>query len=321
MAEKQRKTLEQLTKEINSSELGLSQEDIASLFVPEDKAPPVAGPGTNPPESGNQTGKAPVDQAPPSQDPGGGRQEQPSNINELLPEKFRDADPKQSISKIANSYAELEKELHKKSEDLSRLSKYVQELINKSPKTQPMPQQGQTPDDNSNWDWEKPRDEVRKLITEIVPQIVLAGIQQYDTYATKRQIIDEFKKQHPDVDNYRSEIAEVLREHPELDSDSNALPRIYELAKEKSQSKYKKVAEQMGIVDEDKLLAKAVELAKSKILEEVRQRKAASGALPGSTPVTPTERMATNQPQKPLTPEEELFRQMLESGPKTLNLG
>jgi hypothetical protein len=54
-----------------------------------------------------------------------------------------------------------------------------------------------------------------------------------------------------------------------------------------------------------------------RLAEKIRKRRAASGALTNSqtAPVSPTERQATPIREKPLTDDEKLFEDMMNSGP------
>ncbi len=68
-----------------------------------------------------------------------------------------------------------------------------------------------------------------------IPTGISAEIAQRQMRATQfhvfQKIIDKFKKEHPDFDEYRPEMLEILWEHPEMEHDPNALEVVYEKAK------------------------------------------------------------------------------------------
>lgn len=342
MPDKPRMTVQELTDAIHQG-LDVSDDDLAVLF---DEAPVTAGqpsPGTQ----GQTAPAAPTPQAPtvpvapPAPAPTTG---QPNELMNILPEKFRgESDPNKAVSKLAQSYGEVESELSRNRQELSQLKDYVQKMLNQGqpahqptqPVAQPqggLPELPELPKQDGEEDdisfLEKPRAESRKEALRILmsegPKIMAHMLTRYDTIKTRQVLVDEFKKTHQDFDLYREELMQVFRENPWLDQDISQLPRAYDMAKDKFAAKQRgssptsttTAQPQTQVVDVAALKAEI----KAELLEGIRKRRAAGGVTGGSAPVTPQSRTDANPRQQPQTEEDKIWDDMMNSGPANMKL-
>ena len=320
MAENKVPTLEELAEKVHSG-LELGNDEIDVLFGDvndtsiQEPAQPAPAPAPTP--------------APrvPTPEPAKGQAD--DGLLNRVPEKFRDKDAATSIEKMSKSYGEVESELARTRNDLSELQRFVQQLSTQRQQQQyaaPQRQVQQAPPEEEVDDagfYEKPVENTTKIAQREAARILAAGLMQYDQYAMKRTMVDSFKASHPDFDQFRTEMGEVLRENPQWEADPNALPRIYDAAKRKAASKLQLVQPQTqntSNVDIEKLKAEwmqeAVQKAQEQLLEGLKKRKAAAGALGGSAPTTVQQRVTTPSREKPLSFEEQLIKEMRDSGPK-----
>jgi len=343
MTDKKRMTVQELADAIHQG-LDVPDEDLAVLFDDPSATQTQPSPGTQ----GQTTTVAPTPQAPtdvsapPAPTPTTG---QPNEFLNILPEKFRgETDPKNAVSKLAQSYGEVESELSRNRQELSQLKDYVQRMLaGQQPTQQPtqsaaqptqsgLPEMPELPKQDGEEDdisfLEKPRAEARKEALRVLmnegPKIMAHMLNRYDTIKTRQVIVDEFKKTHPDFDMYRDEMMVVFRENPWLDQDITQLPRAYEMAKDKFAAKQRGVSpttpaaqtHSQPAVDVNALRASI----KAELLEEVRKRRAAGGVTGGSAPVTPQQRSNENPRQQPATEEDRIWEDMMNSGPAAMKL-
>lgn len=328
------KTLDQLVKQVQDSQQGLiSQDELMALFREEEPAASNSPPQQQPVVAAPQ----PIPQAPAASaaPPAVPVQGEPNDILGRVPEKFRDKDVATSLEKFSNSYLELEQARQKDREELARLRELVEGLSRtpastSQPQTQ-VPIQG-TPTDDIEFDdveyLEKPKETIRKTVEKMATKIAAQAISNYHNVLTetarRQQLMTDFRKEHSDFDTYVEDMRAIIQARPDLDNNPNALPTIYEFAKQRYSKRIEAMKTQLGVqpqqttmTDEVKqaLLKEATERAKKEIFEEVAKRRNASGTVPSGNPTTPQQRVEDQPREKPKTYGEELFDAMMASGP------
>lgn len=249
----------------------------------------------------------------------------------LIPEKFRSKDVPTSVKNMTKSYSELEDELRKQKDEVANMQKLVQSFIDREPSytpaapAQPVPV---APDVDDAAFFEKPTESVKK----IAAQMANAQIVAYHIAQQRQAFVDGFKAQHPDFESFRPDIMEILRARPDLDRDEKNLPLVYELAKQRYQQRIAAIRKEIGVAgsqpsttqtpqDPEAIRAAAYEQAKNEIIAELTQRRAASG-LQGSSPATsPNDRVQPRVTVQPISDEDKIIQDMLNSGPQKLKLG
>lgn len=345
MAEKG-KTIEELKDKVHNGLDLLSDEDLSLLFQ-EAESVSQAAPSEPAAQPQPSNAPAPAEPAPPAGETAKGQ----ANLMNLMPDKFKDTDEAASLQKMLKAMQEQEAELTRKSQELSQLQNVVHEL---SRPVEPMRQQIQQPqrqapepqaqevempevDDLSFLD--APVSNTRAIAEAVARQIAedtarrvaTEHIRDYDTFSMRRSTFERFRSEHPDFDSLKVEFSEACRLHPEWDNDINGLPKLYELAKTLASARrvgQPNAPASQQTVDIDKLKAEiraeveasSFEKAKQAIKEEIMKRKAASGIMSTNSGTTPAERVAPNQKTVPLTREEQVFKDMVDSGPKSLDV-
>lgn len=248
------------------------------------------------------------------------------NVMDLIPEQFRDKDVPTSLGKITKSYADLQAELTKQRDELANMNRLVKSVMEKEP--QYVPQQpvatGPADDIEDSAFFENPKEAVSKMAARIAATQILA----YHTAVQKQAYVDNFKAQNSDFENYREDIVAILRARPDLDKDERNLPLVFELAKQRKVQRLVEMKTQLGIqvppsapaLDLETIKKEAYESAMKAITEGIAKRQAASGIQGGSTPVQPNTRVQPRVTEKPLTAEDSLMQELLNSGPKKLTL-
>lgn len=343
--------LEQLREKVHAGLELLSNEESAVLFEDAEEITPQPQP-TEPQLTQPQPSIAPtpVETTPPVVEATKGQ----ANLLNLVPEKFRAEDEAASLNKMVKAMQEQEAELTRKSQELSQLQNVVQELA-KSPRaeyrpiapTQPtvQPVKVETPveepDDLGFLDQPvaSTKTIVTKIINELVPEIVkqisVEQIKDYDTFATRRSTFEKFRADHSDFDQYKSEFAEACSLHPEWDRAIDGLSKLYDFAKVLAKARggaavtpTPAVTQPTPTIDIEKLKAdiraeveaSAVEKATQNLLAEIKRRRAVAGIVSSSPASTPAERSIIQPRTEPLTPEEKEFQDMVDSGPKVLRV-
>jgi len=324
------KTLQQLADKAHSGLGGLASDaDLALLFEDELAKQEVEQP-VKTEEQPKET-----QPAPPSAEPAqtGEVEKGQADLLNLIPDKFKSENATESIAKMAKALSELEAEYTRKSQDLSQLQALVQELSRAKAAPQSVQQEPTNFQSEEQLDiddsafFEKPieatskvaRLEARREAAKLIQQALAA----YEQYSSRKMEIEKFRAAHPDFDNFRGEMLEVLREHPEWEQDITALPRIYEAAKQRAALKLQAVSPQITPDTLEKLksewMQEAIKKVHESILEEARKRRAASGML-GGTSTTVAQRVVEQPKEQPKSYEEQLFEDILASGPKKLEL-
>jgi hypothetical protein len=266
-----------------------------------------------------------------------------------VPEKFRGQDEAATLDKMLKALQDAESALTQSNQERSQLQTIVSDLTRR-PREEYRPQvqtqnQPETKKEDPEEDlddsayFDSPVQNTLKLIDkrlekrgrEIAREESTKTVQHYDTFATRRAVLERFKETHSDFDNFKNEIVEVCRMHPEWDNDLNGLPKIYEAAKTlaiaKAQSLTRPTNTSNQTVDVDKLRAEikaeveasAVEKARQGILDEIRRRRAASGIL-SSNATNVSDRVNSPGKTAPLSPEDTVLDEMIKSGPKSLGI-
>lgn len=321
MATAQRKTLEELQAEVEKG-LGLtSDEDLKALFDDVDLNTPGQTTPANPPaqhagsqatQSGNVT-------------PATG---QPVDVLTHIPEEFRDKDVPTSLGKMTKSISETRSAMSNQAKELQELRDLVESLRQPASAVphEPQPHRADQPQEDPDEDIddsmiiEKPKEMIKKLAQREAARIAIAALTQYDTAARRERAIEAFRTSHPDFDGLRDEMGAVVKEYPQLNRDPNALPKIYDLAKKRAEKKMEALRVSMGAtstpINEEEIIAKAVD----RIKQEVAKRRSASGTLPAGQGVSPDQRVTSPQRTIQKTPDEQLFDEILNSGPAKLTI-
>jgi len=348
MANEKDRSIEQLKEKVHSGLELLSDEDLTMLFQ---DAEQVAQATPTEQQATNNTSNAPkpAEPTPPVEETVKGQ----ANLMNLMPEKFKDKDDAASLQKMLKAMQEQESELTRKSQELSQLQNVVHELSRPSEAPRHMPQQPQKVqpesqtqevimpevDDLSFLDSPVTNSRAiaeavaRQVAEEVSRRISTEHIRDYDTFSMRRSTFERFRSEHPDFDNLKAEFSEACRLHPEWDNDINGLPRLYTLAKTLATARGSGQSSTTGVqnqqnIDVEKLKAEiraeveasSFEKAKQAIKEEITRRKAASGILSTNSSTTPQDRSAPSTRKLPLTKEEQIMQDMIESGPKTIDI-
>lgn len=305
--------LQELVEKVHSGLDLISDEDLNVLF--HDTKP---------------TAPSKIEEAPPapaSAEPAPPAVEAPkgqANLMDLIPAKFIEKDEAESLKKMTKSYAELEAELTRKSQELSQLQSQKR-LEVPTPEPQKVePKKIEEEVDDSGF-FDSPSANAKKIAIAAAKEVFNSEIKHYDTFSTRRSALERFRDSHPDFENFRGEVVEVCRIHPEWDQDVGALPKIYEAAKSLAIEKARKLNPAQS-VNVDELTAKitaeveasAYERARKAIMDEIQKRKSAAGIIT-STP-DPVSKLTPQSKTEPLTHSEEVFKAMMEAGPKNLGL-
>jgi len=122
---------------------------------------------------------------------------------------------------------------------------------------------------------------------------------------------------------------QVVADFPQLNKDPNALPKIYDLAKQRAAKQGEELRASLGLNEVEALRKEiqdlkaqsglTIEQAKAKLLEEIKRRRSAQGTLSGSPAVSQDSRTTTAQRTVPLSEEDKIFEDMLNSGPQKLS--
>ncbi len=314
MAERPRKTLDQLTQDVLESGISsISDADLETLFTEVDGNPPATN---NPPAStGNQ--------APATGSPGTPATGTPA------PATSGDVSPPQG--NIGASDAETKAALAQQAEEIRQLKGLIETL--KQPAIEPQVQRtdpNADPDDDIDDSMiiDKPKEMIKKMAERIAARTVILGLTHYDTQSRRERAIEQFKTTHSDFENLRGTMAQVVKEFPQLNKDPNALPRIYDLAKQRATKQGEELRTSLGLNEVDSLRREIQELkaqsgltieqAKAKLLDEIKRRRSAQGTLSGSPAVSQDSRTTTAQRTVPQTEEDKIFDDMLNSGPAKL---
>ena len=322
------KTLDDLAKQVMDTQAGLmSVEDLKVLF---EEVPQVQNPiQQTPVEPVAPTPQVPAE---PTVQPTEPVLEKPSILG-IIPDKFKDVDEKTSVEKLAKSYAELEAELKKSKGEKEELAKLVNTLSSTPQVTEPIqPSIPGTPSEevDDTLFFEKPGEASRKIATQVAANMLMAYHQSILEAQKRIKFVEEFKATHPDFETYREDVAFVLRARPDLDKSYTSLPAVYEMAKHRYATRVDKMKESLGLQPQTEPAQPAkpavddaalVERVKAVLVEEIKKRRAASGIQGGSTPSTPATRTEPVVKTVPKTPEDEIFEEMLKSGPARLKLG
>jgi hypothetical protein len=177
---------------------------------------------------------------------------------------------------------------------------------------------------------EKPKESVLKLINGVLQVVLPAAFTEYDLAVARRasnkEIVDAFRKTKPDFDELRPIMRQIVIENPTLNDDPEALPRIYEEAKQRKSAYLESLKKELNIpapvptpttqpapaVSEEEMLAKL----EQRIVDKIRKRRAAQSgtASPTSQPVLPPQRMTTTPKEVQKSETDLMFEAMLKAG-------
>ena len=325
MVEKTTKTLEQITQDVLNSHFGITDEDLTALFADTttDKGvSPNTSPVTPSTETATEPAKpvavAPVETPKPAETPA------PAVPPTQLPEPGRAG----SVS------PETEKNLKSQAEQIAKLQLALQEL-QKRPQvqhvatpqtTQPVQQTSPLDEIDDQAIIEKPKESIVKLMNAMLRVALPAAFVEYDTAVSKRAAMENFRREHSDFDELRPIMRQIVLENPAQNDNPDALPRIYEEAKQRRLTYLESLKKELGVqpaapqsstsapqpqLSEEELLTKL----EQRIAEKIRKRRAGAGtASPTSQPVLPTERMAVPSSGPEPTEADKMMEAMLKAG-------
>lgn len=363
------KTMDDLMSQVETMNMGLtSDEDLNTLFnslsevdvaYPGQTPPTVVTPSPSPaPEPTPAPAPAPAPQPAPMPEPAPQPQPQPAlaptqgepSILDKVPDKFKGANVQETLLKAVKSYEELEAARAAEKEELARLQKIVSQLGTPSAPDKPIPLTPKSPaavTSQANVDeiipdsdyFDKPNEAVgKKTVQEInknVPEMIVQKIREYHDWNMRQLVLRDFKKTHPDFDNYVQDVIGIAQARPDIDRlpADESLPILYDLAKEKAKIRIDEMRKNLGIVDTPPApqpspppptpqpVIDPVEMERrilTNIVAEIQKRKRAAGitGAEGTPPVNPVDR-ATPAPQVPTkTYSDEVFDRMLATKPK-----
>jgi hypothetical protein len=327
MANQPTKDLDALVKDVIDTQQGLSRlDDLNILFNPPAPNPVSAAPvtavavPTPAPTAVAPTASVPLTAEPPKGEP----------ILDLIPDKFKEKDVQAAVSKMSKSYTQLEADLQKEKDEKANMQKILDSLAAPRPAgpapVLPAPKE----DDIQDADFfEKPKDMVTKIVERVSAQKIL----QYHADMERARYIDGFRAQHADFDQVRGEVLEVLSARPDLDKDQRNLPIVYEMAKQLKVKKMNDLRASLGLnapivtptptpapapepVDREKMKEEILAVLKA----ELQRRRDASGIIGGSAPINPSDRLNPAPITKPITEEDRILQEMMDSGPKKLTI-
>ncbi len=323
------KTLEDLAKQVIDSQEGLmSVEDLKTFFDDKPQA-------TNPV---NQVAVEPVSAPAPQASPVPPVTTEPAVSKPIIPasvpEKFRDEDAMASLDKLSKSYAELEAELNRERGERANLDKMLQNLSSPPLETLPTAPVGDLDQEEveESLFFDKPKEATKKVASQVAAAMLIAYHNSLTEASKRVQYVEAFKAQHPDFADYREDMAAILKSRPDLDKRVDSLPTVYETAKARYRARLDKMRKELGVSEPTQPTPPAVqsrstltdeqliERAKTAILEELKKRRAASGITGGTAITNPTERGQPVVTEKPETPEDKIFKEMLSSGRGKLSL-
>jgi hypothetical protein len=283
----ERKTLADIREAVNSGQELASDKDLQLLFQPEEPVQQQETPPTEPVQS------APVETPPVLNAP-------PIPVQE-----------KEEMQKVLKTLDELRMITSTQDQELRRLRAEAVER-NKPPVTT----SPEEPEDENKF-FEKPYEEVKRIARQIATEQSVEAVKRYDSFQNKKTSVATFKQSHPDFDQYRQAMLEVIRENPHMDNDVSYLPTVYTMAKERVNRSLEAVRGSLGL-DPEKLKREAIEAAKREIYDELTKRKSAAGVTTGTggPAVLPTERPGSSNQ---ISPEDSLWNDIVKSGPKSYN--
>lgn len=321
------KTLEDLAKQVIDSQEGLmSVEDLKTFF--DDK-----------PQATNPVNQVPVEPvtAPTPQ----ASTEPPVIITEpvvskptipdFVPDKFKGGDPATSMERMARSYVELEAELNKEREERTKLDGMLQNLSTPTLDT-PVTSVGDFDQDEveESLFFDKPKEATKKVASQVAAAMLMAYHTQLTEASKRIQYVEGFKSQHPDFADYKEDMAAILKSRPDLDKRVDSLPIVYETAKARYRGRLDKMRKELGVTEPIPQVQptskstltdeQLIERAKTAILDELKKRRAASGITGGTAITNPTERGQPVITEKPKTPEDKIFEEMMGSGRSKLSI-
>lgn len=316
--EPQKKTLDQIVNDTLSSNFGISDEDLQSLF--DDS---VVEPTTNPTSAIATPTVEPATPTPPATEP-----TVTAASTEVIPPVVSPPEPLPDKSK------DLENSLKTANDQIAQLLMAVKELERKSQATGPKPVKPQvdpTADIDDQAIIAAPKESIVKLMKAMLKDALPAAFTEYDTIRSTRDLVDKFRSEHSDFDELRSIMRQIVSENPASNDNPAALPRVYEEAKRRKIAALELMKKELNLpastgsepalstprLSEEEILAKL----EKRLVENIRKRRNASVPLAStqSAPVSPIDRMAPRDATKPITEEEKMFEEMLTSGPSSTN--
>jgi len=351
--------MDDLQSQVNDMQMGLtSDDDLQALFdgLPEvGTTEPVqaASAGDNPPtppapEPTPAPAPAPAPQPTPAPKPEPTPAPTPDPTQGKppvsdVPDKFRDVDVQASLNKAVKSYEELEARHAAQEKELANLRKLVGQLTTGTtpqptpsvptqvPVATPTVVDEEIPDSDY---FEKPNEAVGKKVLQdlnkYAPELIAKKIMEYHDWNTRQMILRDFRREHPDFDNYVQDILQIAQARPDIDRlpPDQSLPMLYDLAKERARLKLETMKRDLGIPEitpapqpapapapSTEEIAKMVQ---ARLIEEINRRRRASGitGAEGTPPVNPQDRATPAPKPQEKTYGEEVFDRMMATKPK-----
>lgn len=290
------KTLEQITQDVLNSPFGLTDDDLVALFAdtPNPEAE-LSATSSVPPSTETVTEQTSAG----AEEPNETQQAQQQSAPSVLPASQPDA------STARSNVSELEAIIKAQQEQIAKMQAALQE-ITKRTLSQQKTQATETPsvppvlDEISDQQIiERPKESIVKLVNGMLKTVIPAAFAEYDAALSKRAAMEAFRQAHPDFDELRPLMRQIVLEDPATNNNPDALPFVYEEAKRRRAAYLASLKKELGVAQpsspqpasvpsEEELLAKL----EQRIAEKLKRRKASAGAAsPTSQPVLPPDRM------------------------------
>ena len=315
---KPKRSLDDIVKDTVNSNFGISDADLNLLF--EDEPTTVAPAPTEPTVTPSpETATPPAPAAEPTA----------PVVAAATPPAAQPEPPK--VVEPASNKSEYDETINDLKSQIAQLNALVQEREARARQTTPAT--SQTPDPLDEITDEaiisSPKENIVKTIYAILKTTLPTAFTEYDQAVTSREMFKKFRTDHPDFDELRSIMKQVVAENPAANDNLAALPRVYGEAKRRKAAALAAMKKELNIeppatpptppsnpspqLSEEQVLDKL----EQRLREKIRVRKAASGTLTAdqSAPVTPAERQTPRETEKPLTADEQIMKDMLEAGP------
>lgn len=313
MADKQQKTLEQITQDVLNSHFGITDDDLVALFA-DTTAEQTTGPATG------QANSQDVQAAAPTETTETAMPQEPSASTQVPPTVAPDHGRAGSLP------PDLDATIKTQQQQIEKLQLMLQELAQRAAaQTRSAEAESKVANPLDEIDdqqiIEKPKESIVKLVNTIMKVVLPAAFAEYDAALNARAMMEEFRRTHPDFDELRPIMRQIVLEDPATNDNPAALPRVYEEAKRRKAAVLDALKRELagqptasgreGQPSEEELLAKL----EQRIADKIRKRRAGAGAAsPVSQPVQPPARMAPTTKEMPKSEADALIEAMLAAG-------
>lgn len=246
-----------------------------------------------------------------------------TDLMELLPEKFRGEDLSDALKKMSGSYGELESRQDRIEQELSETTKILKSLgapAATKPEAKPSPKPTDFQIDEEEEaavaaalegvdfleDPTVPLKKIYSMARQAAARDIHNSITQYDAVKQRVDEFNRFKAEHPDFDEHKPEMMEVLQANPHLDT-PESVGLVYNKAKElkamRATTVRKEATEQVLSSEDFKTMlenakAEAAAQAQKELLERLKTGEVMKGTLTSQSTKTPTPKSRTGEGDK-----------------------